>query len=171
MMPTNQQPTIQQSTVSKPEPGSQPEPGDLQHLPDTSRPLIQFRQEQFQPSQLAEFLALYQASGIIRPLTDQSRMAQMLTTANLLLTARIDGRLVGLARCLTDQAYVCYISDLLVCRSVQRQGIGRAILAELGQLLGPKVQLLLLSAPTAMEYYPKVGFSPLQNAFAISREG
>lgn len=164
-MSTNHQPTIHQPTLS------QLEPGDPQHLPDRVMPVIQLSQEQFQQSQLAEFLALYQASGIIRPLTDQPRMAQMLTTANLLLTARIDGRLVGLARCLTDQAYVCYISDLLVCRSVQRQGIGRAILAELGQILGPKVQLLLLSAPTAMTYYPKVGFSPLQNAFAISREG
>ena len=60
---------------------------------------------------LDEVLAVYLASGINRPLDDRLRMATMLASANLLLTARKDGKLIGLARCLTDKAYVVYICD------------------------------------------------------------
>jgi GNAT superfamily N-acetyltransferase len=131
-------------------------------------PVIQV--ETWQSSQLDEYLALYHSSGIKRPLADKPRMAQLFQGANLLLSARIDGKLVGLARCLTDGAYVCYVSDLLVAGECQRQGIGRLLLQTLAEKLGPQVQLLLLSAPTAMTYYPKMGFAPLNNAFAIERQ-
>ena len=60
---------------------------------------------------LDEMLALYQASGINRPIDDRERMAIMLASSNLLLTARLEGKLVGVARCLTDRAYLVYICD------------------------------------------------------------
>jgi len=40
---------------------------------------------------LDEMLALYRASGINRPTEDSARMATMLASSNLLLTARLDG--------------------------------------------------------------------------------
>ncbi|MFT5547851.1 MAG: hypothetical protein ACI8YD_003560, partial [Rheinheimera aquimaris] len=43
---------------------------------------------------LDEMLTLYQASGINRPIADRERMAIMLASSNLLLTARLDGKLV-----------------------------------------------------------------------------
>jgi GNAT superfamily N-acetyltransferase len=115
-------------------------------------------------------LTLYQASGINRPIADRERMAIMLASSNLLLTARLDGKLVGLARCLTDRAYVVYICDLLVDKTYQQQGIGKALLAAVQQATGPQVQQLLRSAPSAMQYYPKVGFSAIDNAFHIQRQ-
>ncbi len=133
-------------------------------------PTIQQEAWQHNDSQLDEYLALYQSSGINRPLADRPRMAQLCAGANLLLSARIDGQLVGLARCLTDGAFVCYIADLLVAGELQRQGVGRLLLQALAVQLGPQVQLLLLSAPSAMGYYPKVGFNALNNAFAIDRQ-
>jgi len=77
---------------------------------------------------LEEMLALYKASGINRPIDNTSRMATLLASANLLVTARQEGKLVGLARCLTDKAWVVYICDLLVDKSVQHQGIGTELL-------------------------------------------
>jgi hypothetical protein len=65
--------------------------------------------EYWQPAMLDEYLALYHSSGIKRPLADKARMAQLFAGANLTLSARIDGKLVGLARCLTDGAFVCYL--------------------------------------------------------------
>ncbi|MBU2115410.1 MAG: GNAT family N-acetyltransferase [Gammaproteobacteria bacterium] len=119
---------------------------------------------------LDEMLALYRASGINRPVDDSNRMATMLASSNLLLTARLDGKLLGLARCLTDKAYVVYICDLLVDKAYQQQGIGKALLAAVQHATGPQVQQLLRSAPSAMQYYPAVGFSAIDNAFHIQRQ-
>ncbi|MGP9802887.1 GNAT family N-acetyltransferase [Rheinheimera sp. NSM] len=119
---------------------------------------------------LDEMLALYRASGINRPTEDSARMAIMLASSNLLLTARLDGNLVGLARCLTDKAYVVYICDLLVDKAYQQQGIGKALLAAVQQATGPQVQQLLRSVPSAMQYYPQVGFTAIDNAFHIQRQ-
>ena len=69
---------------------------------------------------LDEMLALYRASGINRPTDDGARMAIMLASSNLLITARQNGQLLGLARCLTDKAYVVYICDLLVDKAYQQ---------------------------------------------------
>lgn len=119
---------------------------------------------------LDEMLALYSASGINRPTDDSARMAIMLASSNLLISARSDGNLVGLARCLTDKAYVVYICDLLVDKAWQQQGIGKALLSAVQQATGPQVQQLLRSAPSAMQYYPAVGFTAIDNAFHIQRQ-
>ena len=119
---------------------------------------------------LDEMLALYRASGINRPVDDSARMAIMLASANLLVTARSGSKLVGLARCLTDTAYVVYICDLLVDKAYQQQGVGKALLAAVQQATGPQVQQLLRSAPSAMQYYPAVGFTAIDNAFHIQRQ-
>ena len=119
---------------------------------------------------LDEMLALYRASGINRPVDDSARMAIMLASANLLVTARSGSKLVGLARCLTDKAYVVYICDLLVDKAYQQQGVGKALLAAVQQATGPQVQQLLRSAPSAMQYYPAVGFTAIDNAFHIQRQ-
>ena len=119
---------------------------------------------------LDDMLTLYRASGINRPTEDCARMAIMLASSNLLVTARLDGNLVGLARCLTDKAYVVYICDLLVDKAFQQQGIGKALLAAVQQATGPQVQQLLRSAPSAMQYYPLVGFTPIDNGFHIQRQ-
>ena len=119
---------------------------------------------------LDEMLKVYQASGINRPLQDRERMTVMLESANLLVTAREKGKLIGVARCLTDRAYVVYICDLLVDKTWQQQGIGKALLQAVQQATGPQVQQLLRSAPSAMQYYPKVGFTAVDNAFDIQRQ-
>lgn len=119
---------------------------------------------------MPDMLALYRASGINRPTDDSNRMATMLASSNLLITARLDGKLVGLARCLTDKAYVVYICDLLVDKAYQQQGIGKALLAAVQQATGPQVQQLLRSAPSAMKYYPAAGFTAIDNAFHIQRQ-
>lgn len=119
---------------------------------------------------LEEMLALYKASGINRPTDNKSRMATILASANLLVTARKNGKLVGLARCMTDKAWVVYICDLLVDKTLQQQGIGKELLHQVQQITGPEVQQLLHSAESAMDYYPKVGYQLCHNAFVVKRE-
>ena len=117
-----------------------------------------------------EVADLYRRSGISRPFDDLDRLTQMLQHANLKISARDQGRLVGLARALTDFSYCCYVSDLAVDRDHQQQGIGKELLATLQEKLGDEVMVCLLSAPEAMSYYPKAGFQKAEQAWWIPRK-
>jgi GNAT superfamily N-acetyltransferase len=122
---------------------------------------------------VAEYIAVIRRSGLNRPVDDTGRMATMLANSNLVVTARLadtSRHLVGVARSVTDFAYCCYLSDLCVESERQRQGIGLALIAETKRIVGPLSMLLLLSAPAAMAYYPRVGMETVQNGFTISRD-
>lgn len=93
----------------------------------------------------------------------------MFANASLVFSAWHDGKLVGVCRALTDFSYCCYLSDLAVDKAFQRHGIGRELIARVQEAIGDEVALILLSAPEAMEYYPKVGFEKIENGFIIKR--
>jgi predicted N-acetyltransferase YhbS len=120
------------------------------------------------PQELAE---LFRSSGIRRPIDDLPRLGEMLRHANLVIGAYDDGRLVGVARALTDFSYCCYLSDLAVAREHQRRGIGRALIDLVRARIGEHSMLLLLSAPEAMDYYPALGFEEVGNGWIIKRQG
>jgi len=118
--------------------------------------------------QLAE---LFRSSGIRRPVDDLLRLEKMLEYANLLIGAYVGGRLVGIARALTDFSYCCYLSDLAVAKEYQHYGIGRELVERVKRRVGDQSMLLLLSSPEAMGYYPKVGLEPVANGWIIKRKG
>ncbi len=121
----------------------------------------------------AEYAALVRSAGLDRPVDDPPRMAAMLAGSNLVVTARDEatGRLLGAARSVTDFAWCCYLSDLVVARERQRGGLGRLLLAETKRVVGPGCMVLLLSTPSAMGYYPRLGMERMPNGFLIRRDG
>jgi len=52
----------------------------------------------------------------------------MLQHADVVVTARVEGRLVGVSRAITDFSYCTYLSDLAVDEAFQRRGIGRELI-------------------------------------------
>lgn len=94
----------------------------------------------------------------------------MVAAPGLLLSAWVDGKLVGLARSLTDHAYCCYLSDLAVDKQYQGLGIGKELVRRTQAVIGDDVSLILLSAPDAMSYYPTLGFEAAGNAYVIRRK-
>ncbi len=116
-------------------------------------------------------LELYRAStlGERRPIEDRERMARMLRHANLVVTAWDGGQLVGIARSMTDFSYATYLSDLAVRLSHQKQGIGRELIRQT-QTLGGQAAVILLSAPKAVDYYPKIGFTHHPQAWLLKPE-
>ena len=121
------------------------------------------------PLEAAAVAAVFDASGIRRPTRDLARIKRMLANANLILSAWHEGKLVGVCRALTDFSYCCYLSDLAVDRAFQNHGIGLELIARARAAIGEEVALVLLSAPEAMQYYPKVGFEKIENGFIIKR--
>ncbi len=113
-------------------------------------------------------IELYRAStlGARRPVEDRSRMAAMLAHANLVVSAWDGPLLAGLARSLSDFSYCTYLSDLAVRLSHQRQGIGRELIRRTRAAGGPAT-LILLAAPQAVEYYPRLGFAHHPQAWTL----
>lgn len=118
-----------------------------------------------------EVAELFESSGINRPTKDLPRIQRMLDHANLTITARDEGKLIGIARSLTDFSYCCYLSDLAVRKEYQGQGVGNELIARTKKEIGENSMLLLLSAMSAMEYYPKVGFEKVENGWIQKRKG
>ena len=79
-----------------------------------------------------EFVDILKRFGLDkrRPVDKPDVIRAMVENAGLTVTARDEnGRLVGVARSVTDFAYCCYLSDLAVDRDCQRQGIGKELMA------------------------------------------
>lgn len=105
--------------------------------------------------------------GERRPVDDRACIQAMLEHANLLCTAWDGPKLVGVARSMTDFAYCCYLSDLAIDEAYQRKGLGKELIALTQSRLGPKAKLILLAAPKAVEYYPKLGFQAHPSAWVV----
>lgn len=105
-----------------------------------------------------------------RPAQDLDRLGDMLRHADLIVTARDGGRLVGVARAITDFSYSCYLSDLAVDAQFQRRGIGRRLIEETHRAAGETTTLVLLAAPAAESYYPKIGMKHTPSCWSIPRK-
>ena len=112
---------------------------------------------------------VFDRSTIRRPTGDLERIAKMAAAADLTICAYAGDLLVGYARSLTDFCFCCYLSDLAVDVNYQRQGIGKCLVDKTREIIGPETALILLAAPAAMDYYPKIGFTKADNAYVIKR--
>jgi len=104
-----------------------------------------------------------------RPANDLERLEWMLRNADIIVTARDGKQLVGVARAISDFTYCCYLSDLAVDVAYQRQGIGKRLIEETRTRGGDRATLILVSAPAAESYYPKIGMKHVASCWAIPR--
>jgi len=138
-------------------------------------PSSQVLYEREQTLGVDEFRQVLLQSGLAttRPVEDEARLSRMLTGSNLIVTARLDrpgAPLVGVARCITDFSWNCYLSELAVSASAQKLGIGKGLLDEVRRQLGPSVSLILASVPDAVGFYERAGMARLPDAFWYRRE-
>lgn len=119
-----------------------------------------------------EFRAVLIAStlGDRRPVDDLPRLDRMLRQSDVVATARDGRRLVGISRAVTDFSYCCYLSDLAVDIAYQRQGIGRRLIAETHRNAGELTSLVLVAAPGAESYYPRIGMQQRPSCWTFRRK-
>lgn len=94
-----------------------------------------------------------------RPVHEAETIQGMLKNADLILTARMDGLLIGVSRAITDFSYCTYLSDLAVDEKFQGQGIGKELIRRTHEAAGLHTTLILLAAPKAQTYYPHIGMT------------
>ena len=120
------------------------------------------------PNEFKELL-IKSTLGERRPVDDFERIKAMVENANLIITARDELKLVGVARSVTDFVYCTYLSDLAVDDEYQKQGIGKELI-RLTKRATPKATTILLSAPKAVDYYPHIGMTKHNACFLLNDE-
>lgn len=117
-----------------------------------------------------DVIDVYVDSGLgeRRPVDDRDRMARMVANANLLASAWDGDRLVGVARCVTDFVWTTYLADLAVRASYQRRGVGKGLVDAVVAAGEPGCRVVLLAAPAAVDYYPRIGFDPHPSAWVLT---
>jgi len=110
------------------------------------------------------------ALGERRPIDNLETIKGMIENADIIATAIIDNKIIGVARAVTDFNYCCYLSDLAVDKQYQKNGIGKKLIEKVQEQLNDKCKIILLSAPNATEYYPKIGFTQHNSAWILGRQ-
>ncbi|GLH72796.1 N-acetyltransferase [Geothrix limicola] len=114
--------------------------------------------------------ALYAAAPLRRPVHQPERIRRMFEGSNVVISAFVGERLVGLLRGWTDFVYDGYICDLAIHPAYQNAGVGRRLLDE-ALRIGDGVQWVLLASPIAKDYYAHVGWEKVENGWKVARGG
>jgi GNAT superfamily N-acetyltransferase len=105
-----------------------------------------------------------------RPVANRKRIEAMLRGSNLIVSARDEaGAIVGLARGISDAAWVCYLADVVVREDQHGKGIGRGLMAACKRVLGPSIAVVLIAYPEAADFYRRIGMGEM-TAFYFDRE-
>ena len=117
---------------------------------------------------LDEVIDVYRSCslGVRRPLDERERMREMLANADIVITAWDGPLMVGISRSISDFAYATYLSDLAVRDSHQKIGIGKELIRRT-QAAGGQARMILLSAPAAVDYYPRIGFTQHHSCWTL----
>jgi GNAT superfamily N-acetyltransferase len=120
-----------------------------------------------------EFIDVLRRSTLAkrRPVDDAERIRRMIDEADIVLTARVEGLLVGVSRALTDYSYCTYLSDLAVDEAFHGQGIGRELISRTHEAAGLQTMLILLAAPKSRSYYPHIGMQQHESCWFVPRRG
>ena len=132
--------------------------------------MIQYRVENDLSAEEFRSVLVRSTLGERRPVDEPERLKSMIEHADLIITARDEGDLVGVARSITDFVYCTYLSDLAVDVKYQGQGIGKELIRQT-KLATEAATLILLSAPAAVGFYPKIGMSRHEHCFLLSDGG
>lgn len=118
-----------------------------------------------------EFISVLERSTLAerRPVAAPDVIRAMLEHADVIVTARLEGVLVGVSRAITDFSFCTYLSDLAVDTAHQGRGIGRALLRRTHEAAGVQTTLYLVAAPKAETYYPHLGLTRHESCWFIPR--
>jgi ribosomal protein S18 acetylase RimI-like enzyme len=134
---------------------------------------VVYRLESYPELGVEDFVDLLVRSTLAerRPVGELERIRGMLENANIIVTARTGNLLIGISRAITDYSFCTYLSDLAVDQDFQRLGIGKELIRRTHEFAGLETTLILLAAPKARTYYPKVGMHSHDSCWIIPGVG
>lgn len=109
-----------------------------------------------------EALALYQSVGWTAYANNPDLLQQAIQSSSFVVAARNqDGKLLGLARAISDDATICYLQDILVEPAFHGIGVGRALFARVQERYQHVRQLVLITddEPFQRAFYQAMGLT------------
>jgi GNAT superfamily N-acetyltransferase len=105
----------------------------------------------------AEVLEIYEANGWSSA-HKPDKLIPALMDSETLVTARIDGKLVGVGNAISDGHLVVYYPHMLVHPACQGKGVGRKMMEAMLSIYGDYHQQMLTADDKAIDFYIKMGF-------------
>jgi len=109
------------------------------------------------PVEKNEVVELYKANAWSSAEKPDTLMAA-LRNSDTLVTARVEGNLIGLANAISDGHLVVYYPHMLVHPNYQGQGVGQKIMEAMLSIYKDYHQQMLTADGKAIEFYEKMGF-------------
>ncbi|MEZ4700329.1 MAG: GNAT family N-acetyltransferase [Rhodothermales bacterium] len=113
----------------------------------------------------ARIVTLFRRGPLQREVTDPAAIWKSYENSTLVLTAWLNGQLVGLARVLTDGELFSFLCDLVVEPDVQRIGVGKAMVQAVVEAC-KGTELMLRDAEISAGFYQHLGFTRVTNGWA-----
>jgi GNAT superfamily N-acetyltransferase len=110
----------------------------------------------------SEVVALYRAnewSSAEKP----DQLLAALRNSHSLVTARLNGQLIGIGNAISDGHLVVYFPHMLVHPSHQGQGIGKRMMQAMQEKYAGFHQQMLTADGKAVDFYKSLGFSRAGN--------
>ena len=101
----------------------------------------------------------------------EARIARLVNSVPISLTARDGDRLVGVLFGITDFAYWLFITDLGVDRDYVRRGIGRRLMDAALDMAGGAGDIIMYTCANenAVGFYEKLGMRPASDVMVYNR--
>ena len=111
------------------------------------------------PEEMQDILALYREAGWISKDECGAFLPAVLSGSFLFLAARIDGKIIGMARAISDGVSDAYIQDVVVSAAYRKLGIGKELIFRLrDELKTCGVDWIgLVGAPGTENFYSRLG--------------
>lgn len=96
------------------------------------------------------------------------QIQRSIDASDYIATARCNGKIVGMARCLTDNVYIAYVFDVVVASQYQKRGVGKKLMNQIMNHFQEQhdylMQIVLLAVSHETEgFYKKLGFKRYPN--------
>jgi len=121
---------------------------------------------------LEQLVDLYNAVGWQAYTNNEQRpkLQPAIVNSTYVVTAWDANKLVGLARCLSDDVAICYLQDILVRPEYQRQGLGRKLMQNcLKRFDHVRMQVLLTDDEERQKkFYESLGYKNTKDITAFT---
>ena len=110
----------------------------------------------------AEILSLYDSVGWTAYTKSPDVLLQAIKSSSFVVSAWSQGgKLVGLARTISDDATICYLQDILVHPDLHRTGVGRALFEQVLERYDHVRQMVLITddEPQQRAFYESMGLT------------
>jgi len=125
------------------------------------------------PATLRGIITLYRAHGWWRPADKPALLKRLIAGSHCFAVAERDGRVIGMARAISDGVSDAYIQDVAVLKTERGAGTGRALVRTvLKRLRADGIKwVALIAQDNSGPFYAKLGFKVLGKAQPMLSKG